>query len=150
MFHKADADGGGTVQLNEAQNAIKNWAKGEGITLSQTDVLSLTGLYEDAAGPDGSLDEKQYVQFATKVKQRLNRQNWESRLKTIFDNVDADNKGYVSYQDARTALEAWADQNKILVTSKNLEMGRLIYRTWIGPMNKPVPIDFEHFKIIAN
>ena len=26
MFHKADADGGGTVQLNEAQNAIKNWA----------------------------------------------------------------------------------------------------------------------------
>ncbi len=112
--------------------------------------MSLTGLYEDAAGPDGSLNEKQYVQFATKVKQRLNRQNWESRLKTIFDNVDADNKGYVSYQDARAALEAWADQNKILVTSKNLEMGRLIYRTWIGPMNKPVAIDFEHFKIIAN
>ena len=51
----ADSDGSGSVQLDEAVDAIKKWAEGEKIKLTAAEISSLTGLYEDAAGPDGAL-----------------------------------------------------------------------------------------------
>ena len=44
--------------------------------------------------------------------------------------MDADKLGHISYSDARTALEAWANQNSVFYDDDDLQLGRLIFWTF--------------------